>query len=1301
MKKLQLTCLLAILATISSAQIYRMIDVETPGTLSTLITELDDEVTNLLVTGNIDARDFSTMYYQFPLLEELDLSLVHIHMFYGYGGPNPLYGGAPTLYPENELPAKAFTNPNANQGKSLKSVILPNSITSIGFAAFDHCRDLIEIHFPDGLKVIEKSAFNMCVSLTSFRIPASLEDIPIFSGTKFENYIVDEDHPQYVSVDGIIYSKDFTTLIKYPSGKKDSVFLVPNFTQSIGNNCFFQSHNLTSIILPPSITHIGAGAFSSCTGLTSLTLPASLISMGFYYPFPDNSRLKTISFLNPVPPVFTDEINHAIDSKPIALYVPASGLMAYKADEFWGQFNIAVKKHVTVYNETAGELARTLINEGYGSLTSITHLTVMGNLNDNDIQQMNTNMTILSEVDLSEANLINNAMPDGAFANKSTLTKIIFPKTLESIGKYAFAYCSNLMGDLQLPEGLKIIGAGSFDGCISLFGSLNIPNSVHTIGNSAFRDCTGFSEHLNFGSGLISIDRYAFYNCSNFSGSLIIPDNVSFIGEEAFAECSGFDSILRLSENMNVISSSIFRNCSNFQGSLIIPSSVTEIAADAFSNCSSISELYLNSNISKIGDNAFNNCVNLEKITLQTSLPPTIFSNTFKGVNKDICSLIIPPSSLIEYMIANYWNVFLNTIERTLTVKTYDASSIDTSSATLNGNLQIIDNHPILAYGFCWNTIGLPDVSDNIINNGPTMEEGRFSNIFSDLSESTTYYVRAFVTDEAKTIYGKEITFTTPSKPSSAGNILGPFLICQGENSVVYSVPPVDGAASYLWTLPEEASGISYSNSIAVNFSNTAQSGELTVKGTNKWGIGEPSVCNLTVLSLPTGAESILGEISVCQSQDSILYTVPLIHDADSYAWTLPEGATGESTTNSIFVSYGTKAVSGNITVKGVNECGAGQAAILPITVNQLPTITVKDTTVICGGSVPLIVEVDYIGDALSYRWSPETGLSDPNISNPIATVMNDIVYTITITTPNSCSISKDLKVTIIPMEKPEIGIVGVGSDNKNLIVWNKPISLGIESYNIYKETNVSDIYELIGSVPYDSLSIFVDDLSRPDVQSNKYRLSIVDYSGLESPLSDHHKTMHLSINKGMGNSWNLIWSPYIGFNVSTYNIYRGLSPDNLLLLNSIAGSNVQYNDLDAPLGNVYYQLEVISPNVVSPSKIFSSQKVIKSTTNITDIQLSYHSSRSNIVDNGIISDIDKLSENQNIKISPNPVKDILIIDCEGGSTFEILTLMGQVIYHGSLSECMTVPTYTFTPGIFVIKVKTGQNYIYKKFIKE
>ena len=180
--------------------------------------------------------------------------------------------------------------------------------------------------------------------------------------------------------------------------------------------------------------------------------------------------------------------------------------------------------------------------------------------------------------------------------------------------------------------------------------------------------------------------------------------------------------------------------------------------------------------------------------------------------------------------------------------------------------------------------------------------------------------------------------------PESGGTISGTATVCQGQNSVTYTIPVIANATSYLWTLPSGATGTSTTNSITLNYGVSAVSGAVTVKGHNATGDGAASTLAITVNPLPESAGVISGAAAVCQGQNSVSYTVPEITNAISYIWTLPTGTTETteaSPTNSISLDYGASSQSGNITVKGHNECGDGVVSSLAVTVNPKPVTPV------------------------------------------------------------------------------------------------------------------------------------------------------------------------------------------------------------------------------------------------------------------------------------------------------------------------------------------------------------------------
>ncbi|MDR3292787.1 MAG: leucine-rich repeat protein [Clostridiales bacterium] len=155
----------------------------------------------------------------------------------------------------------------------LTSITLPNSITSIGYAAFSDCWNLTSIELPNVTSIGER-AFSNCSGLTSIELP----NVTSVGAGAFDNcdgltsINVDESNLYYSTLDGVLYNKDKTILIAYPGGKTGAAFTAPNSVTSIGEGAFSGCSGLTTITLP-NVTSIGDWAFYNCSGLTTITLP--------------------------------------------------------------------------------------------------------------------------------------------------------------------------------------------------------------------------------------------------------------------------------------------------------------------------------------------------------------------------------------------------------------------------------------------------------------------------------------------------------------------------------------------------------------------------------------------------------------------------------------------------------------------------------------------------------------------------------------------------------------------------------------------------------------------------------------------------------------------------------------------------------------------------------------------------------------------------------------------------------------------------------------------------------------------
>lgn len=362
--------------------------------------------------------------------------------------------------------------------------------------------------------------------------------------------------------------------------------------------------------------------------------------------------------------------------------------------------------------------------------------------------------------------------------------------------------------------------------------------------------------------------------------------------------------------------------------------------------------------------------------------------------------------------------------------------------------------------------------------------------------------------------------------------------------------------------------------------------------------------------------------------------------------------------------------ISGNYTVTIYqNTCPVTSSAV-SVVVNSLPPIPVVSTTgtiVPCsGGAMTLAAPAGYA----SYSWN--TGSTNDTIL-----VAQSGVYEVTVIDQNGCDrTSNPFTINASLLSSPGVCIVGMDSTtNENRIVWEKPLVAGIDSFYVYKETNVSNVYTKIGATDYDELAVFLDVNSNPAIQAYRYKISVLDTCGVESNLSDFHKTIHLTINQGVGGAWNLIWSHYEGLNFGSYNIYRGSSPSNISLLTTIQSNLNSYSDLTPPSGAVYYQIEVVNPTNCDPAK-----------------QIGYGVSRSNLVNNGQ-GGIDATADDLLFVINPNPSESMIFINCSApllNKSFRIFDYAGRIVDEGIIeSENQAIHIEKWSKGTYFIQIES------------
>lgn len=344
----------------------------------------------------------------------------------------------------------------------LTTLSLPSSLQTIGQSAFTYCSGLSSVTLPVGLQKIGGGAFIGCTSLTGVRVPASVEDIgpKAFAGcTKLRAIEVDGANENYLSKDGVLFDKDCTKLIKYPSGMQGA-FSIPEGVTMIVEEAFSECVGLEGVTIPGSMTIVGAMAFSGCTGLKVVTIPAGVTVIG----------KKAFSGCHGLQAINVDVKN--------TKYLSVEGVL-YSNDKT--QLIIYPGGKSGAY-ETLGGVVE-IVEGAFAGCEGLAEVTIGHGV---------------KEIGIS------------AFEGCTGLRAVTFPEDIEAIGEYAFAKCAGLKVAL-IPGGLKEMGEYAFAECTKL-KAVRIPEGVVQLGEGAFKSCPELSVVRWQAAANVQVGKDAFRN---------------------------------------------------------------------------------------------------------------------------------------------------------------------------------------------------------------------------------------------------------------------------------------------------------------------------------------------------------------------------------------------------------------------------------------------------------------------------------------------------------------------------------------------------------------------------------------------------------------------------------------------------------------------------------------------------------------------------------------------------------------------------------------------------------------------
>ena len=321
----------------------------------------------------------------------------------------------------------------------IQSVTIPESVTSIGKSAFEHCSKLDSLTINGvATSMIGAYAFASCTSLTSLSLVGSFQTIgdSAFVNCGMTSLTIDAT---ITSIEKYAFSSRFLT----------SLSLTGN-VQEIGDYAFANCTSLTSLSLTGNIQKIGDHAFDSCSSLNTVTLPKSLTSIGSYA-FDSCTSLDSIE----IPGKVTEIGDCAFHLSGLTSVTIDEGVQSTGADMFYGCDNL------TTVN--LPESLTTIADGSFASCSNLNHVkiparvTCIGN-------SAFANCTSLSEITLRDGVKTIGA---NAFFSCRGLTSITLPGSVTDIGKEAFYYCDEL-ASITIPENVTAIKPDTFYWCFSL-----------------------------------------------------------------------------------------------------------------------------------------------------------------------------------------------------------------------------------------------------------------------------------------------------------------------------------------------------------------------------------------------------------------------------------------------------------------------------------------------------------------------------------------------------------------------------------------------------------------------------------------------------------------------------------------------------------------------------------------------------------------------------------------------------------------------------------------------------------------
>ncbi len=465
----------------------------------------------------------------------------------------------------------------------------------------------------------------------------------------------------------------------------------------ISNQAFAYCHNLTSVVIPETVTTIYPYAFYNCENLVSVNIPNAVTEITGST-FMGCASLKTF------------EIPESITR--IGTY--------------------AFKECTGLESVTIGSNVEKIENYAFQNCTSLQSINIPNKVS---------------------------SLGGSAFIGCTNLVSANIPDLVTEVEPYMFKDCTSLK-TISLGLSVETISSQAFQNCTSLKEVYSYNPEPPTVSEIAFSnvDIKRATLYVPVGSRdeYLAADTWSdFYRKVEFTPPMegdtfeydgIFYNIISTTYQTVEVTYEEFGKPTSYYTGDLVIPATI-----EYYGKTY---TVVGIGEHAFEYCSSLLEITLPETVTTLGSQVFADCSSLASVTALPTTPPTCGTDAFSGIVEE-CALYIPVGTYDDYSTADTWKDFFSIVEMTeFAIETLEATDVTDTSATLNGSITASYDNPIIEKGFEYWT------GDNEAQKA-IVEGDEMSAIVTNLAYDTKYTYRAYAKTEKGEAYGEEISFTT------------------------------------------------------------------------------------------------------------------------------------------------------------------------------------------------------------------------------------------------------------------------------------------------------------------------------------------------------------------------------------------------------------------------------------------------------------------------------------------------------------------------------------------------------------